>query len=158
MDIRDASADITGEMVTMSEAFPVYSTANKRQQIDVSDIKLIIMINIIYRFTIAFKLCISQVFFDSDCIKNCSAVGFSDRQFPGIHHRLYLDIKISVAYNFPMVELLELTDSPAISRYNRMGRIAQLLFYTVFWILGSLLSTSDKDIKTLTPTVPVSIR
>ena len=57
-----------------------------------------------------------------------------------------------------MIELLELTGSPAISRYNGMGRIARLLFYTVFWILGSLLSTSNKDIKTHTPTVPISIR
>ena len=56
-----------------------------------------------------------------------------------------------------MVELLELTGSSATSRYNRMGRTARLL-YTVFWILGSLLSTSNKDIKTLTPTIPISIR
>jgi len=45
MDIRDDSADITGKMATVRAAFPGYSNVNKRQQIEVSDIKLIILTN-----------------------------------------------------------------------------------------------------------------
>jgi hypothetical protein len=98
-----------------------------------------------------------KFFFDSNALY-FSAVDFPDRQIPAIHHRLYLDIKISVAYNFQMAALIELTKRPAIGRGNGMRRIARLLFHPFFWSLGSLLSTSNMDIKAVTPTVPVSLR
>jgi hypothetical protein len=69
-----------------------------------------------------------------------------------------LDIHIRVAYNFSMVAFLELKGSPAINRCRGMGRIARFFFHPVFWFPGSFLSTSNKGVKTLTPTVPISIR
>jgi len=77
----------------------LYGAANKRQYIVISDIKLIIMTKLIFAFTIAFKIWICQVFFNSGLIKNCGGVDSPDRQFPSLCIRLYLDIKYSVAYN-----------------------------------------------------------
>jgi hypothetical protein len=52
--VNNAPANITGEMA-VSDVFPLYSTANKQPQINLPDIKLIIMTKIIRGFTIAFK-------------------------------------------------------------------------------------------------------
>ena len=74
------------------------------------------------------------------------------------HRRLYLDIKFSVAYNFSMRALLDLMVSPPVRPYKERERTARLYFYTAFLFSDSLLLAFDKDIKPVTPILPIPIR